>query len=502
MKKGKVILVGAGPSDAGLITLKGIKALQRADVVVYDKLVGVEILNMIPSSAKRINVGKSGGNHPVPQEEINKILLVEAQNGNVVVRLKGGDPFMFGRGGEELELLCENNIAFEIVPGVTSAIAVPAYGGIPVTHRDYCSSLHIITGHTKTAEAPQIDFEALVRLKGTLVFLMGVGALSIITNGLTAAGMKKDTPVAIIEKGTTARQREVVSTIENIVADAKNASISPPSVIIVGEVCKLHDKFSWTHNMPLSKKRIVVTRPKELCSSFSERIREFGGEAIEFPCIKTKAFTDAKVVKDAINNIRKYGWIVFTSAFGVKTFFEALKAENLDVRILYNIKIAVVGSGTREEFEKIRVNVDLMPENYNVTALADELIKNIDKTEKILLFRAKEGSLEINKMFDENGVLYDDIPAYETVFNTEDCEFSEEIIRNGDYDYAAFTSASTVKGFVNSLPDLNFAKVNALCIGEQTANEAKKYGMNVSVSQKATIESMVEFLIRLGDTND
>jgi len=497
MKNGKVILVGAGPSDAGLITMRAINAIQRADVVVYDKLVGIEILNMIPSSAKKIDVGKRGGNHPVPQEDINKILLSEAQEGNYVVRLKGGDPFMFGRGGEELELLCENNIDFEVVPGVTSAIAVPSYAGIPVTHRDYCSSLHIITGHTKATDKPEIDFDALVRLKGTLVFLMGVGAIGTISSGLINAGMNKETPIAIIEKGTTARQRELVTTLENVVADAQKAEVKAPAVIIVGEVCKLHDKFAWVHKRPLNGKRIVITRPKDLCSSFSEKIRELGGEAIEFPCIKTKALNDLNIVK----SVREYNWLVFTSAFGVKAFFEALKSENLDVRILYNIKIAVIGSGTSGEFEKMGIKVDLMPENYNVKALAMELVAKVKKDERVLLFRAKEGSNDINKIFDENNLSYNDIPAYETVYDTEFCEFSSDIIKSGDYDYAAFTSASTVKGFACSLPNLDFSKVNALCIGEQTANEAIKYGMNVTISDKATIESMIDSLIRLGEQN-
>ena len=498
MKNGKVILVGAGPSDAGLITIRALSALQRADVVVYDKLVGIEILNMINSSAKKIDVGKRGGNHPVPQEEINRILLLEAEKGNYVVRLKGGDPFMFGRGGEELELLNENNIDFEVVPGVTSAISVPSYAGIPVTHRDYCSSLHIITGHTKAKDKPEMDFDALVRLKGTLVFLMGVGAIDAISSGLINAGMKKEMPIAIIEKGTTARQRELVTTLENVVIEAQKSEIKAPAVIIVGAVCSLHDKFSWTYKRQLNKMRIIITRPKDLCSSFSEKIRELGGEAIEFPCIKTKSLDG---LGGTIKNIKEYKWVVFTSAFGVKAFLETLKLVNLDVRILYNTKIAVIGSGTRAEFEKMGISVDLMPENYNVKSLAMALVEKIEKDEKVLLFRAKEGSNEINKIFDKNNILYSDVPAYETVYDTEFCEFSKDVIISGDYDYAAFTSASTVKGFVNSLLDLDFSKVNALCIGEQTAEEATKYGMNVIISKKATIESMIDVLKELGEQN-
>lgn len=499
MSSGKVILVGAGPSDAGLITVKAAEAIQKADVVVYDKLVGIEILNKIPDSAKKINVGKSGGNHPVPQEKINRILLEEAQKGNLVVRLKGGDPFLFGRGGEELELLSEHNIPFEVIPGITSAISVPCYAGIPVTHRDYCSSLHIITGHTKSQDKPEIDFEALVRLKGTLVFLMGVGAVDVISKGLMNAGMNKETPAAMIEKGTTARQRNLVSTLENIVSDSQKIEIKPPAVIVVGDVCKLHERFSWMDKRPLNGKRIVITRPKNLCSSFSDKIRSLGGEAIEFPCITTKTLIDSEPVKKTIKDIRKYNWVVFTSAAGANAFFDVLAIENLDIRVLYQIKIAVIGSGTKDVFAKRGIMVDLMPNSYNVKTLAQEIAAKVTENEQVLIFRAKDGSDEINKIFEENNIFYNDIPAYETVYDTEHCGFSEEIIRSGDYDYAAFTSASTVKGFVNSLSDFDFSKVNALCIGEQTAQEAEKYGMKVIISEKATIDSMVDRLVQAGE---
>lgn len=496
--KGRVILVGAGPSDAGLLTIKAMEAIKKAEVVVYDKLVGIEILNMIPSTAKKIDVGKSGGRHTVPQEKINEILLNEAAGGRLVIRLKGGDPFMFGRGGEELELLSEHNIPFEVIPGVTSAISVPAYAGIPVTHRDYCSSLHIITGHTKSEDKPEIDFEALVRLKGTLVFLMGVGALDSICKGLINAGMPRECPIALIEKGTTARQRELIATLENVVEEAKKADIKPPAVIVVGEVCRLHDKFAWITGRPLNGMRVVITRPRSQSSLFCEQIRALGGEAIEFPCIKTTPLTDSDIVKAAVKAIRSYSRVVFTSAVGVSVFFEALKAQNMDIRMLYNIKIAVIGKGTSEEFVKKGIIPDLMPESYNVKALAEALIKEIKSDEKVLLFRASDGSADINRIFNENNIVYDDIAAYETHYNTEDCEFTEDLIRNGNYDYAAFTSASTVKGFVNSMGDIDFSAVNALCIGEQTANEALKFGMRVTVAKEATIDSMVETLVGIG----
>ena len=261
MKTGKVWLVGAGPGDVGLFTLKGMETLQNAEVVVYDSLVGQGILSKIPESARCINVGKRAANHTMPQEQINRVLVEEAKKGYRVVRLKGGEPFFFGRGGEELEELIKEGIPYEVVPGVTSPISVPAYNGIPVTHRDYTSSLHIITGHKKQGEAYDIDFEALVRTKGTLVFLMGVGALKDICTSLLNAGMDKDMPAAILQKGTTARQKRIVATVSTLEDEVKRQGIETPAIIVVGKVCALADEFAWYEKMPLSGYKVLVTRP-------------------------------------------------------------------------------------------------------------------------------------------------------------------------------------------------------------------------------------------------
>ena len=268
-KKGKVWLVGAGPSDMGLLTLKGKNLIEQADVVVYDALVSASILSMIPSSAQAIFVGKRAGNHPVPQEQINQILLEQAMQGKRVVRLKGGDPFLFGRGGEELELLIENGIDYEVVPGVTSAIAVPAYNGIPVTHRDYCSSVHIITAHSKKGGELKIDFEALCRLNGTLVFLMGVTAMPMICKGLLDAGMNPQMPAAILQQGTSAMQKKVVATISDLPEKAQQAQIQAPAVLVIGKVCALADHLGWTQKRALDGVRVILTRPKELISRMS-----------------------------------------------------------------------------------------------------------------------------------------------------------------------------------------------------------------------------------------
>ncbi|MBR3394861.1 MAG: uroporphyrinogen-III C-methyltransferase [Firmicutes bacterium] len=243
--KGKVWLVGAGPGDPGLFTIKGREVLQQADVVVYDALISQEILDLIPGQTRRIFAGKRSGHHFLPQEETNRVLLDEALAGNNVVRLKGGDPFLFGRGGEELELLAENGVPFEVVPGVTSAFAVPAYNGIPVTHRDYCSSVHIVTGHRRKDRSIDIDFEALVRTKGTLIFLMGIAALADLCSGLLRAGMDPDMPAAVLEKGTTKEQRRIAATVGTLETACKEACVQTPAILIVGKVCELADTFSW-----------------------------------------------------------------------------------------------------------------------------------------------------------------------------------------------------------------------------------------------------------------
>lgn len=288
---GKVWLVGAGPSDRGLFTLKGYEVLKKAEVVVYDALVGQGILNMIPAEAEKINVGKRANCHTMPQEEISRTLVRKAQEGKRVVRLKGGDPFLFGRGGEELELLRAHKIPYEVVPGVTSAVAVPAYNGIPVTHRDYCSSVHIITGHKRKGAGYDIDFEALVRTGGTLVFLMGVAALGEICRGLMEHGMDRDMPAAVLQKGTTAAQKRILATVSVLQEETERQGVETPAIIVVGKVCALAEEFDWYGELPLAGRKILVTRPKELISSMAERLRCQGRRCWSFrPSARFRSF--------------------------------------------------------------------------------------------------------------------------------------------------------------------------------------------------------------------
>lgn len=491
--KGKVWLVGAGPSDAGLFTLKGKAVLENADVVVYDKLVGQGVMAMIPSHVRKISVGKIAGHHPIPQHQINRILLEEAAQGNKVVRLKGGDPFVFGRGGEELELLCEHSIPFEIVPGITSAVSVPAYNGIPVTHRDCCSSFHIITGHTKKAEEADVDYEALVRLNGTLIFLMGVTSMPKICKGLLDAGMDPAMPAAILERGTTAHQRRVVSDISNLPEDAGKAGIKTPAIIVVGQVCALEKEFHWAEDRPLGTLKVAVTRPKDRSSSLAKKLAALGAEVVLMPTIETERIKDNEALFKALDRIKEYQWTVFTSVAGVHAFYEAMREQKLDIRSLAGVKFAVIGTGTRKAVEANGIFVDLMPEVYSGAALGQALAETASADDKLLIPRAAIGTDEVIKPLQAAGLDFDDIPVYDTKEGTE----SQAAGYDETVDYVAFTSASTVRGFVKLNPKLDYSAVKSICIGRQTAAAAEEYGMQIHIAAEATIDSMIDTLLEL-----
>lgn len=490
-KNGKVWLIGAGPSDAGLFTLKGKALLESADVVVYDKLVGQGVMAMIPSHVRKIPVGKTAGFHPVPQHEINQLLLDEALAGNRVVRLKGGDPFVFGRGGEELELLCQHQIPFEVVPGITSAVAVPAYNGIPVTHRDCCSSLHIITGHTKRSESAKIDYKALVKLDGTLVFLMGVTAMPNICRGLLDAGMDPDMPAAVLEQGTTAHQRRVISTVKKLPEEAQKAEIKTPAIIVVGRVCSLEKKFHWAEDRPLGRVKVAVTRPKERSSALARKLTDLGAEVVLMPAIETAPIKENQPLYEALDRIKEYRWIVFTSAAGTEVFYQTMMERRMDIRALSGIKFAVIGTATRKAVEKRGILVDLMPEVYSGAALGQALAEAAGQEERILIPRSAIGTEDVIRPLQEAGIPFDDIPVYDTKEAASDSCWDESI------DFAAFTSASTVRGFVKQNPSLDYSKVRAVCIGEQTAAAAREKGMEVTISEKATIDSMVKAILEM-----
>lgn len=503
-RKGKVWLVGAGPGDIGLLTVKGKAVLESAEVVVYDALVSDEIAALIPSTAKKINVGKRANHHLVPQEEINQILLEEALHGNRVVRLKGGDPFVFGRGGEELELLVKNNIPYEVVPGITSAVSVPAYAGIPVTHRDYTSSVHIITGHARKGGSSRIQYDALVKMNATLIFLMGIGALEEICKSLIEAGMNPDMPAAVLERGTSAKQRRVIATVATLKEAADQAIIRTPAIIVVGEVCSLSDSFAWLEKQPLAGIQVVVTRPKDKSSSLTEKLRARGAHVIEMPAIKTITINEEKELDrfaqsiDQISEVKSEQWILFTSPKGVESFFSLLSVTKKDIRYLYGmgIKFGVVGNATKKELRLHGIEADYMPDIYCGKELANGLLEVFGQNPYVTLYRAEDATEELVEVLEENQIAYQDVAVYRTLYLVDE-DLATRIgtgIENKTIDYVMFTSASCVKAFTSCLTDMDYTKITAVCIGEQTAAAAASYGMQVCVAKKATIDSMVECL--------
>jgi len=493
---GKVWLVGAGPGDPGLLTLRGKEVLDEAQVVVYDALVSPQVLSMIPAQARKIFAGKRSGHHFLKQEETNRVLMDEALRGNNVVRLKGGDPFLFGRGGEELELLVQNNIPFEIVPGVTSAFSVPAYNGIPVTHRDYCSSVHVITGHRRQSREYDIDFEALKNTGGTLIFLMGVSALPDICAGLLNAGMDPETPAAVLSRGTTARQARIIATLGTLQDECSRQEAVTPAVIVIGRVCALAEEFAWYEKRELAGVRVLVTRPKELSSQLAKMLRQEGAEVLEVPAISVSPVKDQKPLQKAMEDLKNnlYDWMVFTSPSGVRIFMEQLLSQ-YDIRLLYKVKIAVIGQGSEKALNRFGIKPDFIPSVYDGQTLGKELAQICGNEDRILIPRASIGNRElVEELIKGRNLQITDLAIYDTFYESSDTADLKQMFEDGEIDYAVFTSASTVRGFVQAVKDLDYHQVKAICIGRQTQAAAEEYGMQTSTSEKASLDSLVQCL--------
>ncbi len=502
---GKVWLAGAGPGDIGLLTVKTAQLIKEADVIVYDALISAEILTQIPVQTEKIHVGKRSGNHLVPQEEISRILVREAKKGKKVLRLKGGDPFVFGRGGEELEVLVREQIPFEVVPGVTSCTAVPAYGGIPVTHRDWTSSFHVITGHARKDGSCRIDFPSLVRLDGTLIFLMGMARLGWIVKGLLEAGMKGSMPAAVLEKGTTAKQRRVIGTLQDIEKKARQAEIQPPAIILVGAVCSFSSAFTWAEKRSLGGRQFLTTRPVQNSSILAKRLRDLGAQVIELPAIRTEEISPNEAFDCALQKIGTRGdeeWMVFTSPVGVSAFFAQLRKRKMDIRTLLcrrsQIKIAAIGSATAAALCEAGFFADLVPKMYNAEELGRMLAKQAKPGSHITIFRAEEGSPLLVPPLHEAGLFVEDVALYRTCIQKKEAwkEKIGSMLENGEIDAVTFTSASTVKGFVKAMEGLSFSRIQAVCIGEQTAQEARKYGMQTEVAAVASMDGMEELILQ------
>ena len=501
MDKAIVYLVGAGPGDPKLITLKGLECIKKANVLIYDRLVNSHLLSYAKPDAELIFVGKSPDNHTMTQDEINGVLVKKAKEGKIVTRLKGGDPFVFGRGGEEAEILYENNIPFEIVPGITSAIAVPAYAGIPVTHRNLTSSVTVITGHEDPAkELSNIDFENLASGKDTLVFLMGMNKLSLIVDELMKYGRPVSTPVAIINWGTRTNQITVVGELNNIVEKANEAQLKPPVVIIVGEVVKLRDKLKWFENKPLFGKRVLVTRAQEQASVLSDKIIELGGEPVEFPTIKIVSLEDYAKIDVAIDKINEYNWIVFTSVNGVKYLFNRLKVLNKDIRNLNGIKLCAIGPRTKEELESLGFVIDYTPDEYRAEAIVKSFRDQNIIGQKFLLPRADIARDTLTRALEDMGAIVDDIEMYKTIMSDANTEYLKKLLEDKVIDIVAFTSSSTVKNtfeMLNSKEHIDLLnKTVVASIGPITSNTAKELGIKVDIeADEYTIDGLLKAIL-------
>jgi uroporphyrinogen III methyltransferase/synthase len=501
--KGKVYLVGSGPGDPGLLTLKAKECIEKAHVVIYDYLANRIFLNYARKDAELIYVGKEGGRHTVGQNEINRLIVEKASEGLMVVRLKGGDPFIFGRGGEEAQELVKAGIPFEVVPGVTSAIAVPAYAGIPLTHRDFTATVAFVTGHEDpTKETSGISWDKLATGIGTLVFLMGVGNLPKIAASLLEHGRSPETPVAVIRAGTVPGQRTLTGSLGNIGEIAQKEKIKPPAIIVVGDVVGLRKELNWFEERPLFGKKILVTRAREQASDFVARLSELGAECVEFPTIEVIPPLSWKDLDRAIGNLETYQWLVFTSVNGVKYFFERLEDSGKDVRDLKGIRIAAIGPKTADAIRGRGVKPDLVPEEYRAEAVVDAFRKHGVAGSRILLPRAAEAREVLPQELEKMGALVEVVEAYRTVKPEGDKDVIRAMLEKGDIHMVTFTSSSTVNNFMAMFEGEGdrllqwMDKVTVACIGPVTANTAEERGLSVRITPSDyTIEALAMAIV-------
>ncbi|MBU1566978.1 MAG: uroporphyrinogen-III C-methyltransferase [Proteobacteria bacterium] len=504
-KIGKVYLVGAGPGDPGLITVRGKSLLEKAEVVVYDYLAGKKLLKHAPASAELIYVGKKGGvQHSHTQEEINKMLVDHAGLGKMVVRLKGGDPFIFGRGGEEVQQLHAAGVPFEVVPGVTAASAAATYAGIPITHRDYTASVAFLTGHEDpTKENSGINWEKLATGVGTLVIYMGIKNLPIIVANMIKYGRDPKTPVAVVRWASTPEQRSVVGTLETIAQVVKDTGIKPPSLIIIGEVVSLRSTIDWYENRPLFGKKIIVTRTREQASDLVAGLEEYGANCLEHSTINIQPVDSYEVLDEELERLKEYHWIIFTSLNGVKYFFQRLHGKGMDARNLKGPEIAVVGKSTADLLLKYGVHADLIPSVFTGEGLAESLLDQGVEGRNILLPRALQGREILSETLRGAGAQVTVAPVYQNCPVQGDKEFLRAELLKGGVDMVTFTSSSTVRNFLALLDDENqaelkkiLADVKIAAIGPITAKTVTDSGLRVDVQpEQHTIPAMIEAIV-------
>ena len=517
MLKSTVYLTGAGPGDAKLITLRALELIKRADCIIYDYLANPALLEFADKSCKIIYVGKRGGVHTLPQGKINGLLVASAKKYKTIVRLKGGDPFIFGRGAEEALYLKKHKINFEIIPGVTSAIAVPGYAGIPLTERTKNSSVGFITGHVDpTKEESGLHWQSLARGLGTLVFLMGVGNVESISKKLIGAGKPKNTSVAVIRWGTTARQKTVIGNLGSIAEVVRKNKITPPSIIVVGEVVGLRKQLNWFETKPLFGQKIIVTRTREQASKLSEKLEELGANIIEAPAIKITSLSADKQVRKALleenpatgalagrsatdASAGKPDWIFFTSQNGVAEFAQILQRIRKDVRILSTAKVCAIGSETAKSLRVIGINPDYIPSQY----YAEAIIKHFDslefKNNSALILRAKKARDILPQGLRETGMAVKVIDLYDTCIDTDTKVLVKDVFKE-KIDWVTFTSSSTVENFIKLLGKDYRRKLKGVklaSIGPITSGTLRKFGLKPSIEAKVyTIDGLVDAVVR------
>jgi len=499
-KTGTVYLVGAGPGDAGLLTLRGAELLRRADVVIYDLLVNPVLLHHVPRPAELISRGKR---QEVSQAQLNELMISKARAGKHVVRLKGGDPYIFGRGAEEAEALAAARIPFEVVPGVSSISAVSNYAGIPLTHRDHSSNFTVFTGQEGDEKAgTSLDFDQIAGISGTKVILMGVTHLHELTQALRARGMADQTPVAIVQRGTTGGQKSIAGTLGTIAQLAQKQNLQPPAITIIGPVVNLRKHLNWFEARPLFGQRIVVTRARDQAGEFAQRLGELGAEVLEIPCIKIDRPTQLQHVADVMLELNSYDWLVFTSPNGVTTFFEYFFKAFKDMRDLGGARIAAVGPGTAAKLRELHLQVDLMPEEALAAKVAAafqkfETIENL----KICLLRAEVANPELPKALEVLGAIVDDVAVYRTVAETEDSMGASARLLEAGANWITFTSASTVEHFHVrfDLPTLlkKFPQTKLASIGPETSKALAALNVEPTLEAKEhTVEGMLTCLLK------
>jgi uroporphyrinogen III methyltransferase/synthase len=494
---GKVYLVGSGPGNEGLFTIKGLNILKKAQVLVFDRLIPKELLTMVPENCEQIYVGKESSKHAMKQDDINKLLADRASEDKLVVRLKGGDPFLFGRGGEEALYLKERGVEFEVVPGISAALAVPLYAGIPVTHRKVASSYAIFTGHEDpTKEDSTIDWEHSLGAD-TLVFFMGVERLDKIVEKIIEVKKDKYIPCALIQNGTLPTQKVVVGNLSNILSLAEENSVKPPALFLVGNVVSLREDLMWFEKKPLFGKRIVVTRSRMKSSHLRERLQEEGAQVFEISVIKCVQIADQKEFNFVFENLCNYDYIVFSSSTGVNIFFENLFKAGYDSRYIKS-KIVVIGDGTSDELLKYGVRADVLPEKFVAESLVDSFEKT-NEAKKILIPRAKEGREELVRGLLDKGYMVDDFHIYSVQPERISKQDIEEVFQDGKEIFLTFASSKTAEYFYESLgehKDLVLKVSKVVSIGPITSEKAKSLGFNV-VAQAAeyNINGLVRALI-------